>query len=126
MAGLVSLEFLADVNVERGMIQSLREYGYDTIWIAELNPEMTDEDILKLARDDKRILITNDKDFGELIFYQKLLSRGIILFRTKNLNSQEKIRILKNLLIKYDDKIPGHYVIVSPKKYRFISLRRTI
>ena len=126
MTGFDGLKFLADVNVERGIIKSLKEHGYDIIWVADVNPAMIDEDVLKLARDDKRILITNDKDFGELIFYQKLLSNGVILFRTKDLNSHDKSRILQNLLFKYNTKVPGYFIIISPKKYRFIALRRMI
>ncbi|MBC7190297.1 DUF5615 family PIN-like protein [Candidatus Aerophobetes bacterium] len=116
------MKFLADVNVEKPVIESLLENGYDVKWIPDYDCQMSDETLLNLANNEKRILITNDKDFGELIFLQKKLSMGIILFRVKGHPSREKIRLIKLLLEKYKNKLLHHYVIVSKNKIRFIPL----
>ena len=65
---LKEIKFLADVNVEKPLVDYLSNQGYDIKWIPDYNCEMFDEDILQLANKEKRILITNDKDFGDLIF----------------------------------------------------------
>ena len=78
-----TIKFLADVNVEKEIVDYLSENKYDVKWIPDYNCEMLDEDLLKLATTEKRILITNDKDFGELTVLQKRLSTGIILLRVK-------------------------------------------
>ena len=73
------IKFIADVNVEKPIIDYLLTEGYDVKQAPDYNCEILDEDLLEYATVDKRILITNDKDFGELVFLQKRLSTGIIL-----------------------------------------------
>jgi hypothetical protein len=77
---------------------------------------------LQLANQEKRILITNDKDFGELIFLQKRISAGAILFRVKGQRTQEKIKLMKKLLMGYRDKLLNHYVVISKVKIRIVPL----
>jgi len=74
------IKFLADVNIEKPLVDYLSKQGYDIKWVPDYNCEMSDEDLLQLANEEKRIFITNDKDFGDLIFLQKKLSVGTILF----------------------------------------------
>ena len=62
------IRFIADVNVEKGIVDYLSGKGHDAKWIPSYNCEIVDEMLLSIANDEKRILITNDKDFGELIF----------------------------------------------------------
>lgn len=69
-----------------------------------------------------RIIITNDKDFGEIVFYQKKIAYGIILLRVKGQNSSEKIILLDKLLENYLDKIANHFVVLTKTKFRFIPL----
>lgn len=83
---------------------------------------MIDSEILKIARREKRILITNDKDFGELVFLQKQLAAGVILFRIKGQQVSEKVRYAQILLENYRGKLAGHFVVVADKKIRFIEL----
>ncbi|MBI3582737.1 MAG: DUF5615 family PIN-like protein [Nitrospinae bacterium] len=87
-----TLKFLADVNVEKPIIDYLRKQGYDVKWIPDYNCEILYEDLLEIANIEKRILITNDKDFGELIFLQKRLSNGIILIRVKGQGRDIKLK----------------------------------
>ena len=81
------IKFLADVNIEKPLVDYLSKQGYDIIWMPDYNCEMSDEDLLQLANEENRIFITNDKDFGDLIFLQKRLSAGTILFRVKDQKS---------------------------------------
>jgi len=75
-----------------------------------------------LANQEKRVFLTNDKDFGDLIFLQKKLSAGTILFRVKGQKSQDKIKLMKKLLMGYRDKLLNHYVVVTKLKIRIIPL----
>jgi len=77
------IKFLAEVNVEKPLVDYLSKQGYDIKWVPDYNCEMPDEGLLQLADEEKRIFITNDKDFGDLIFLQKKLSVGTILFPVK-------------------------------------------
>ena len=77
-----------------------------------------------MANTEKRILITNDKDFGELTFLQKRLSTGIILFRVKGQATDSKVKLIRKLLREYNDKLLNHFVVVSKTKFRFILMGR--
>ena len=116
------IKFLADVNVEKPLVDYLSKQGYDIKWVPDYNCEMPDEDLLQLANEENRIFITNDKDFGDLIFLQKRLSVGTILFRVKGQKSEEKIKLMRKLLMGYRDKILNHYVVITKLKIRIIPL----
>jgi predicted nuclease of predicted toxin-antitoxin system len=78
----VALKILADENIPGEAIEALRRLGHDIIWIRTLAPGSPDEDILKQAQAENRLVITFDKDFGELAFHRRLPAfSGIILFR---------------------------------------------
>lgn len=117
-----TLRFLADVNVEKTIIDFLRQFGYLVQSVVEINTSMLDEDILNYAQRNNFILITNDKDFGEFIFRQKKMTKGIILFRFENQKAIEKITTIQFVLEHHQDKITNHFVVLSPNKVRFIPL----
>jgi len=117
-----TLQFLADVNVEKTIIDFLRQFGYLVQSVAELSTSMLDEDILNYAQRNNFILITNDKDFGEFVFRQKKMTKGIILFRFENQKAIEKITTIQFVLEHHQDKITNHFVVLSPNKVRFIPL----
>jgi predicted nuclease of predicted toxin-antitoxin system len=79
---------------------------------------------MELAYDGNSIIVTNDKDFGELNFLQRKPSVGIILFRIDEQNVRVKITILKNMLLKYPDKFFNHFVVIARKRIRFIPLEK--
>ncbi|MBE0428158.1 MAG: DUF5615 family PIN-like protein [Nitrospirae bacterium] len=117
-----NIKFVADVNVEKAIVDYLLEEGYDVKWIPDYNCEMLDEELLHLSNKEKKILITNDKDFGELIFLQKKLSTGIILIRVKEQKGEDKVKLMRKLLQNYRDKLLNNFVIITEKKFRFIPL----
>jgi predicted nuclease of predicted toxin-antitoxin system len=117
-----AIKFVADVNIEKAIIDHLTENKYDVKWIPDYDCEILDEELLNLANTEKRILITNDKDFGELTFLQKRISTGIILLRIRGQKAQDKVKLLDKLLQKYSDKLPGHFVVITKNKIRFVPM----
>ena len=113
------MKFLADVNIEKVIVDEFRKLGYDITWIAEENPHLDDMGIFKIAQKENRILLTNDKDFGEIVFRQKLVSSGIVLFRIKGQDTMEKLKLLRKLLISHKDRISKHFVVITKEKIRF-------
>ncbi|MBF0328916.1 MAG: DUF5615 family PIN-like protein [Nitrospirae bacterium] len=96
--------------------------GLDIKWVPAIDPFMADEDILKSARSENRVLLTNDKDFGELIFYQRRLTSGVILIRIKGQEVAPKINLLKKLFKEHIGRLSGHFVVINKDKFRFLSL----
>ncbi len=83
---------------------------------------MSDKDLLRMANEEERILITNDKDFGELTFLQQQVSVGIILIRIKGQKVSEKLRKIDKLLLKYKEKLLNNFIVITDKKIRVIHL----
>ena len=119
------MKFLAEVNVEKSIVEEITTLGYDIKCVTSINPLMTDEDVLSTANSEDRILITNDKDFGEIVFRQQLIASGIILIRVVDQNTQDKVKLVKKLLIFYKDKIKNHFVVISNNKFRSIPLNQS-
>lgn len=119
---MARLRFLADVNIEKPIVDELKRMGHNIIWIADLDRYLDDMNIFKIARKEHRILLTNDKDFGEIVFRQKLVPTGIVLFRIKGQDVREKVKLLKKLLTAHSDKIVNHFVVVAKEKFRFIPI----
>lgn len=76
------MRVLADENIPKVLVAALRESGHDVVWIHEVSPGVSDHEVLRIARDQERVLLTFDKDFGELAFRSSLpRSVGVVLFR---------------------------------------------
>ena len=79
------MRILANENMPSSVVASLRELGHDVLYAKELMPGADDTQILARAEQESRVLITQDKDFGELAFRFRLTSNcGIVLFRLTN------------------------------------------
>ncbi len=74
--------FCADENIESGIVKFLRNKGYEVFYVSETYPSILDAEILEYANKNNMIILTNDKDFGELLFLQKRVSAGILLICT--------------------------------------------
>lgn len=116
------LKFLVDVNIEKPIINFLIKKGFDIKCVVDIDKKMADYNVCEIANTEQRVLITNDKDFGEIVFFQKRISSGIILLRIKGGDASEKILLLEKLLDYYCDKIINHFVVITKEKFRFIPL----
>jgi len=112
------MQFLADENLEKPIVDWLREEGHDVIYIAEEAPSIKDEKIIQLALKENRILITNDKDFGELVFHYGNITSGIILIRSKDKRFQKKLELVKQVLKEIKNKISGNFIVVNENGIR--------
>jgi hypothetical protein len=75
------VRFVADESCDFAVVRALRSAGHDVLAIAEVSPRVRDAEVLKRARDENRILLTEDTDFGELVYAEGLGSSGVVLFR---------------------------------------------
>ena len=112
------MQFLANENFPYDAVMALREDGQDVAWIRTEAPGSRDEDILARARAENRILITFDKDFGELAFRSKLpASSGIILFRISARSSSYIARVAVAAVASRSDW-SGHFAVVEENRIR--------
>ena len=113
------MKFLADECCDQGLVESLRQTGNDVLFVLESKPGATDDVVLALAFDERRILLTEDKDFGELVYRLKKPAHGIILMRIDLKNRREKWPRMKKLIDSYGEKCIGRFVVVDENKFRF-------
>ena len=85
-------KFLADGSVDFRIVKSLRSDGFEIEAIVELTPSINDDEVPKMAMDLEAILLTEDKDFGELTFRLQKPNRGIILIRMSGEPIESKIK----------------------------------
>jgi predicted nuclease of predicted toxin-antitoxin system len=91
-----SLKILADANVEHGIVRWLRASEYDVVWASEMDPGLTDSVIMTQAYDQRRVILTHDRDFGELVFRGKFPSWGIALMRFSARGEKERVLLLQS------------------------------
>lgn len=79
---------LADENLWPGAVAALRELGHDVVWIRDAAPGIDDVQVLAFAQTERRLLITQDKGFGDLVFARGLPANyGVILLRARRTQS---------------------------------------
>lgn len=112
------MRILADENVPGPVVRALRERGFDVTWIAEILASSADPEVLALAQDQARLLITFDTDFGALAFGARLpADAGIVLFRLEAPSpSALAIRVMATLESR--DDWAGHFTVVEPGRTR--------
>lgn len=112
------MRFLANENFPLDAVALLRKQGHDVAWIRQDAPGSLDEDVLARAEAENRILITFDKDFGELAFRVGLpVSIGIILFRITAPSSSYIAEVVSSVLNSRSDWA-GHFAVVSDSRIR--------
>lgn len=92
------MKFVADESIDLSIVESLRKDGHTTLYVAEMNAGIKDDEVLRQANREKAILLTADKDFGELIFRQGRISQGVILVRLKGLSPELKGEIVSEAI----------------------------
>ena len=113
------MRFLVDECTGPSVAIWLKSSGHDVFSVFDDHRGMTDEEVIRKCLRENRILITNDKDFGEKAFREGILHRGIILLRLEDESTQSKIRVISQLLSSHPDKIEDSFVVVTEKQARF-------
>ena len=116
------MRFLANENFPGAAVAALARAGHDVVWVRTTAPGSKDEDILAWAVREKRILLTFDKDFGELAWRARLPAAcGIVLFRLPMPRPTEVDAVLAARIAERADWA-GHFAVVEPGRVRMRSL----
>ncbi len=113
------MRFLVDECTGPKVAAWLAAEGYEVYSVFDQSRGEQDDDILAKAVIENWILITNDKDFGELIYRERREHHGIIFFRLTDERAANKIEVLQKLLTAHADKLPDQFVTVTETKVRF-------
>ena len=108
------MKLLADEGVDAAIVARLRSGGHDVAYVAELSPGITDDEVLEFANADGRILMTADKDFGDLVFRLRRAMVGVLLVRLPGLLSESRAEVVTRALEEHGDEMARAFTVLSP------------
>jgi len=112
------LQILVDVGVGKAVEDWLRQAGHDVRTVRERDPRMEDTDILAWAFSEQRLLITMDKDFGELVYHSGQPHAGVLLLRMADALSTEKVAAVEFITANYGDQLAGRFSVYQDGRLR--------
>jgi len=112
------VNLLADESVEQQIVDELRRDGHNVLSVTEMEPSVEDDVVLHRANQHQAPLVTEDKDFGELVFRQKLVHVGVVLIRLHGLTGQSKARIVSQAFAAHGCEMPARFTVISPGMVR--------
>lgn len=113
------LRFLADESCDFAIVRALRANGFDVLAVSEYMQFSVDSDLLEQAHRENRVLLTEDKDFGWLIFASHSDSAGVILIRFPASLRSTLAQSVLQVVQEHGEKLMNAFVVVQPGQVRF-------
>lgn len=92
------MKFLGDENLDWQIVERLRLDDHGVLYVVEMEPGIPDDEVLNLANNEGAILLTSDKDFGELVFRLRRIAAGVVLIRLFGLSQNDRAKIVANAI----------------------------
>lgn len=118
------LRFLADESCDFAVVSSLRSAGYDVVAVAEYMQRSVDRELIEQASAEQRILLTEDKDFGWLVYVSHTSSAGVILIRFPGNARATLAETVLQLVQTQRETLFGTFVVVGPGQIRITPSRK--
>jgi predicted nuclease of predicted toxin-antitoxin system len=112
------VRWLADECVAAYVVAKLRDDGHDVLYVAEVDPSAADDAVVARAMQERRLLLTEDKDFGELVFRWRQAVPGIVLLRIVSERREQKWLRLTAAIERYGEAMLGRYTVVEEGRLR--------
>jgi predicted nuclease of predicted toxin-antitoxin system len=112
------VRFLADECCDAALVHALRSDGHDVLYAIESLRGATDGELLARSFSERRIFLTEDKDFGELVYRLQRRTYGVVLLRFDIADRDMKIPRLRYLLEQEVERLPGAFVVLEVDKVR--------
>ena len=112
------MNFLADESVDRQIVDRLRQDGHSVVYVAETDPGIDDKIVLNVGNQQGALLLTADKDFGELVFRQRLISKGVVLVRLAGLSPSGKAETVSLAIHEHESELSEAFSVISPGMVR--------
>ena len=104
---------IVDESTGAAVVEYLKAAGHDVLAVAESMPRAGDPEILATALGEKRIVVTNDKDFGELVFRSGQAHSGVLLLRLGDEGAANRVRVVMTVLEQYADRLSGSFTVAT-------------
>ena len=113
-----TLSLLADENIDQRLVSSLRLAGISVYSVAESATGITDEEVMRLSKDLDALILTDDKDFGEIVFRKQRSCPGIVLLRLTGVDYSCKADQVIQVIKKYGSEMIGKFVVITAERVR--------
>lgn len=113
------MKIVADENIDKEIVDRLRADGHDVLFIAEDDPGIDDQTVLSRSRQTDGVLLTIDKDFGDLVFRQRLLHSGVLLIRLAGVRSDMKAGLVAATFDRHGKELSSGFAVLSKRSLRF-------
>jgi predicted nuclease of predicted toxin-antitoxin system len=117
------MKLFADENIAAQIVDQLRQLGHEVLYPPETGLSAEDDVRLEKARTEQRTLLTDDKDYGELVFRRKLPSASVVLLRLHRLPLRERLRWPQSRWERILSYPPASFVLVTEDRIRVRSVR---
>lgn len=117
------MRLLADESCDGRVIRALRLAGHDVKSVREIAPELPDEQVIAVARIEGRVLITEDRDFGQIFFATDSKSAGVILIRFPTNARSGLPRLVVDFIEKHGPQLHNNFTVLDPGGARIGSKR---
>jgi predicted nuclease of predicted toxin-antitoxin system len=114
----LALCFLADESCDFAVVRALRADGYDVLAVSEVTRRSVDRELIEQAHREGRILLTEDKDFGWLVYVSHADSAGVILIRFPGNARRILAETIKRLVREEGTRLAHAFVVVQPGQFR--------
>lgn len=118
------MRFLADENVSRFVVERLKAAGFDVATISSTSPGASDDEVLAAARREGFILITEDRDFGQLVVRQRLEVQGVVLLELDRLSNVAEADRVATAIAANPGKLTGNLFVIEPGRVRIRPLQQ--
>ena len=108
------MNFVADEGVDCCVVERLRQDGHQVWYVAEMAPAVSDETVLDIANREAALLLTADKDFGEMVFRQHRFTRGIVLIRLAGLPAARKAELVAAAVDRLQSELAEGFTVLAP------------
>jgi uncharacterized protein (DUF433 family) len=112
------MNFLGDESVDQPIVDRLRRDGHTMLAFVELDPRIPDDVVLTQANEAKAIRLTADRDFGELVFRQRRVTKGVVLIRLAKLLTRTKAAIVSVVMRDCEAELASAFAVISPGMVR--------
>jgi predicted nuclease of predicted toxin-antitoxin system len=112
------MNILVDESVDQQVVVRLRDDGHDVLSVAEMDPGIDDDTVLQTANEHDAVLLTADKDFGELVFRLGRLSRGVVLLRLSGMSPDKKVAAVSTAIAEHEADLRDAFSVISPGTVR--------
>ena len=108
------MNFVADEGVDCGIVERLGQDGHRVWYVAEMAPAITDDAVLGMANREAALLLTADKDFGEMVFRQHRFTGGIVLVRLAGVSAARKAEMVAVAVSQCQAELAGGFTVIAP------------